>query len=240
MTTGRSKSPAYRAPSHVDRIGEAELLSFCGRTLANDRTSLFATDQQAGLTIFYAGNLEILKRPAVAVIGSRQVSPEGIARAHRIAKLLGDNDVTVVSGLAKGVDTAAHSGAIRSGGSTVGVIGTPVDKAYPAENSKLQQEIYEHHLLISQFPIGTRTFPSDFPKRNRTMAAISDASIIVEASDTSGTLHQAAECVRLGRWLFIMQSVAEDTRLSWPQKILNQPKVAVLSSVDDVLARIGR
>lgn len=238
MPSSRGRARSYTPPSEVNRISEADLLKFCNRTLANDRSSLFADDDKGGLTIFYSGNLEVLRRPSVAVIGSRQVSEIGIQRAHKIAKLLGENEVTVVSGLAKGVDTAAHLGAIASGGATVGVIGTPIDKVYPAENGQLQQDIYENHLLISQFPVGARTFPSDFPKRNRTMAAISDASIIVEASDTSGTLHQAAECVRLGRWLFIMKSVVDDTRLTWPKKFLMESNVAVLTSVDDVLDRI--
>lgn len=240
MGNTRANGVRYAPPTTVNRIGEQDLLRYCGRELTGDKESLFPKDNQGGVTIFWAGRLELLKNPAVAVIGSRDVSEDGIRRARQISKLLAENGVTVVSGLAKGVDAAAHSGAIQAGGETVAVIGTPLDKAYPVENSELQQEIYEHHLLISQFPSGTRTYPSDFPKRNRTMAAISDASIIVEASDTSGTLHQAAECVRLNRWLFIMRSVVDNPRLSWPQKFLNQPKVAVLSSVEDVLSRIGK
>src|SRR5205814_51885 len=109
----------------------------------------------------------------------------------------------IVSGLARGIDTAALMGAIEKGGRTVAVIGTPLDKAYPAENADLQTEIYSHHLLVTPFRIGEQVFKANFPKRNRVMAAISDATVIIEASDTSGTLHQAAECEKLGRWLFI-------------------------------------
>jgi DNA processing protein len=132
------------------------------------------------------------------------------------------------------------TGAIEAGGRVVAVIGTPLDKAYPAENAELQKAIYRDHLLVSPFPSGEQVFPSNFPKRNRVMAALSDATVIVEASDTSGTLHQAAECQRLGRWLFIMRSVAEDRKLKWPVKFIGKPKVAVLASTADILDVVRR
>jgi predicted Rossmann fold nucleotide-binding protein DprA/Smf involved in DNA uptake len=148
--------------------------------------------------------------------------------------------IVVVSGLAKAVDTAALTSAIENGGSTVAVIGTPLDKAYPAENSRLQENIYQGHLLLTPFEVGERTFKGNFPKRNRVMAAISDATVIVEASDTSGTLHQAAECGRLGRWLFIMKSILDDDRVSWPHDFIGKPKVAVLNSSQDIIDAIRR
>jgi len=235
MARARSGSSRYTPPMNVHQIGVQQLLAYCGRHMPAHQPSLFPKDKNADPVIYYSGELELLQRPAVAVIGSRDVSADGVARATRIAKLLSGQGVTIVSGLAKGVDTAAHKGAIEADGDTVAVIGTPIDKAYPAENAALQAEIYRKHLLISQFAPGTRTFPSDFPKRNRLMAAITDASIIVEASDTSGSLHQAAECVRLGKWLFIMKSVIEDPRLTWPQKFLKEPMVRELATADDVL-----
>ena len=138
------------------------------------------------------------------------------------------------------MDAAAHTSAIEHNGSTIAVIGTPLDKAYPAENSALQEWIYNEHLLISPFRQGEAVFRGNFPKRNRVMAALSDATVIVEASDTSGTLHQAAECQRLGRWLFVMKSVAEDPALEWPKSFLGKEKVAVLTSTLDIVNVIGR
>src|SRR5207247_10097113 len=105
--------------------------------------------------------------------------------------------IVVVSGLARGVDTEALSAAIAAGGRVIAVIGTPIDKAYPAENKRLQEQIYSEHLLISQFPPGRRVYQSNFPERNKLMAAISDATVIIEAGETSGTLHQAAAWVRV-------------------------------------------
>jgi DNA processing protein len=168
------------------------------------------------------------------------VSEEGRRRACRLAKELVLSGVTIVSGLAKGVDTAAMSCAVEAGGSTVGVIGTPLDKAYPAENARLQEQVYSDHLLLTPFRAGEAVFKGNFPKRNRVMAAISDATVIVEASDTSGTLHQAAECGRIGRWLFIMKSVAEDPRLTWPKSFIGKPQVAVLASTQDILDVVRR
>ena len=128
---------------------------------------------------------------------------------------------------------------MAAGGRTIAVIGTPLAKAYPAENARLQEEIYSHHLLISPFKDGETVFKSNFPKRNRVMAAISDATVIVEASDTSGTLHQAAECQRLGRWLFIMESVTKNPALTWPARFIGKNRVAILSSVEDILSAIN-
>jgi len=145
----------------------------------------------------------------------------------------------VVSGLALGVDTEALTAALEARGRTIAVIGTPIDKAYPAENKRLQELIYREHLLISQFPPGKKTYPSNFPERNKLMAAISDATVIVEASDTSGSLHQAAECLKLNRWLFIAKSVLEDRTLQWPSKFTHYPKTRPLNVTGDILGALS-
>jgi DNA processing protein len=125
---------------------------------------------------------------------------------------------------------------MKAGGHVIAVIGTPLDKAYPVENKRLQEQIYREHLLLSQFPAGQRVFQSNFPVRNRLMAAMTDVTAIVEASDSSGTLHQAAECVRLGRWLFLAESIVKNSRLTWPAKFLDKPRVRVLTSTEEMLA----
>jgi DNA processing protein len=192
------------------------------------------------VALYYAGDLSLLNMPAVAIVGAREVSSQGKSRAYRLARELAQAGVVVVSGLAKGVDTAAHYGAIENQGRTIAVIGTPISKAYPAENAPLQEQIYSHHLLVSPFAPGEAVFQSNFPKRNRVMALLSDATVIVEASDTSGSLHQAAECVRSNRWLFIMKSVMDDPALTWPQRFLGNPKVAVFASTQDILDAIKK
>jgi DNA processing protein len=207
---------------------------------------LIVPDQQARLgyesegldmRLWCAGDTTLIRKRSVAIVGTRDVSEPGAARSRRLAKELSEEGIVVFSGLAKGVDTQALRSAIDTGGRVVAVIGTPLEKAYPAENKRLQEEIYHHHLLVSQFHPGQRVFPSHFPERNKLMAALSDATAIIEAGETSGTLHQAAECVRLKRWLFITQAVM-NAGLAWPKKFENYEKFRVLKATEDVLNAI--
>jgi DNA processing protein len=170
--------------------------------------------------LYVAGQLPIpLPSPRVSVIGSRKASPKGLAAASSIARVLVKHDVIVVSGLAEGIDSSAHKGAIEANGYTIAVLGTPLNRVYPFKNQPLQEIIMQKHLAISQFPIGYPIMPKNFVIRNRTMALISDASIIVEAGNSSGSLHQGWEALRLGRPLFIWSPLMHDHSLTWPQKM---------------------
>ncbi len=236
----RSRPERYVAPFDVQRLNLQDALLASGREAAGDRQlDLLRERSSREAFVYCAGDLALLRRPSVAIVGAREVSHDGKSRAYKLAKELAEAGVTVVSGLAKGVDTAAHLGALENGGRTVAVIGTPVDKAYPAENKRLQEEIYRDHLLLSPFAVGEAVFKANFPKRNRVMALLSDATVIVEASDTSGSLHQAAECVRSNRWLFIMKSVLAAPSLTWPARFLGQERVVVLSSTQEIVDRIA-
>ena len=178
-------------------------------------------EKNAPKTLYFQGNTELLNRgPRVSIVGSRKASPEGLKRARSLARVLVEKGVVVVSGLADGIDTAAHTSALESAGETIAVIGTPLDKYYPARNKDLQMRLAQEQLVVSQFPIGTPTTPKSFPIRNRTMALLSDATVIVEAGENSGTLHQGWETLRLGRTLFLMESVANDPTLSWPREMI--------------------
>lgn len=186
-------------------------------------------------TIFVKGPMRIpIPRPRVSIVGSRKATIEGLNSANRIASTLVKSGVVIVSGLAEGIDTSAHKAAIQSHGHTIAVIGTPLNKVFPAKNFQLQKEIETNHLLISQFPIGHPTRPKDFVLRNRTMALISDATIIVEACESSGSLHQGWEALRLGRSLFIWKSIVENPELAWPKKMMEYGAI-VLSDPEDVI-----
>ena len=156
----------------------------------------------------------------VSIVGSRKPSEQGIKDAECLTSVLVQNGITVVSGLAEGIDSVGHLTAINNHGKTIAVLGTPLDKAYPAKNADLLKKIKENHLAVSQFQIGYPTKKENFPMRNRTMALISDATIIVEASETSGTRHQGWEALRLGRLVFIMKSVVDKNELTWPKEML--------------------
>ncbi len=166
------------------------------------------------------------------------MTEEGAARARRLSRELAVSGVTVVSGLAKGVDINAHRAAIAAGGATAAVIGTPLGQAYPAEHRDIQELIASEFLLISPFPEGASVYASNFPKRNRVMAALTIGTVIVEATDSSGTLHQAVECERLGRWLFILKSVYENPNLKWPKRYARYERVKIVASAEDVLGAL--
>lgn len=159
--------------------------------------------------LYVLGDSSLLRDGSrVSVVGSRKVSPEGLRRARTLSAWLTHAGVTVVSGLAEGVDTAAHETAIRQGGKTIAVIGTALSTAFPKKNTALQEKIARDYLLVSQFEPGRPPNKGNWPARNRTMALLSDATIIVEAGKTSGTIHQGWEALRLGRRLLIMESLA--------------------------------
>ena len=171
--------------------------------------------------LFVAGDAELLRSGRrVSVVGSRKVSEAGIRRTRKLVKKLVDQNIIVVSGLAAGVDAVAHTATIEAGGRTVAVLGTPLDKFYPASNKVLQTRLMREHAVVSQFPLGYPATPKNFPMRNRTMALLTDATVIVEAGEKSGTRHQGWEALRLGRDVFIMSNVAEDESLSWPQEMI--------------------
>jgi DNA protecting protein DprA len=248
MNATRRRSPIpspgrarYVAPDDSKSVSFRDLLRSSGKGALTSRQLEFLGEGRGvdDVRLFYAGDLGLISRKCISIVGTREASSDGLARASRLARELVDAGVVVVSGLARGIDTSAHLSAIESSGQTVAVIGTSLTKAYPAENARLQEQIWRNHLLITPFHEGQTVYRSNFPIRNRVMAAVSDATVIVEASDTSGTLHQAAECQRLGRWLFIMRKVAEDRSLTWPARFLNQDRVAMLSSTDDIISRIA-
>ena len=143
----------------------------------------------------------------------------------------------VVSGLAEGIDAAAHTATVDAGGRTVAVIGTPLSETFPTKHRDLQQLLMRQHLVVSQFPEGHPTTRKNFPLRNRTMALVSDASVIVEASDASGSLSQGWEALRLGRPLFLMASILEQPGLSWPKTMLDYGAM-VLNKPEDLLEQL--
>lgn len=156
----------------------------------------------------------------ISIIGAREASTEGIRRARVLARELAVQGVVVVSGLARGIDRTAHVAAIEAGGRTIAVIGTPLDEAYPSENAGLQRQIAAEHLVVSQFSEGTVTTRRHFPMRNQTMALLTDATVIVEAGESSGSRYQGWEALRLGRPLFLLESLVRNDNVSWPKAMI--------------------
>lgn len=183
--------------------------------------------------IYYQGWWDLVNTRSVAVVGSRKVSDEGARRTRKLVKCLVEDGFTIVSGLAEGVDTNAHQAALALGGKTIAVIGTPLSHQYPKQNSELQQIIRDNYLLISQVPF-QRYLEQDyrsnrifFPERNITMSALTEATIIIEASETSGTLTQAREALAQGRKLFILESCFQNPSITLPARFEAQGAIRV-------------
>lgn len=189
--------------------------------------------------LYFLGYWELAEAPRrVAVVGTRKVSKEGAARTRRLVRELVSHDYTIVSGLAQGVDTIAHETAISEGGKTIAVIGTPISETYPKENAALQRRIANEYLLVSQVPVlryksqGPQWNKIFFPERNKTMSVLSEATIIVEASETSGTLTQARAALAQGRKLFILESNFHNPDITWPARFERQGAIRVRETSD--------
>lgn len=193
--------------------------------------------------LYFIGWWNYTESKSIAVIGSRKPSDAGIRRARKLVKQLVENDYTIVSGLAEGIDTVAHTTAIEQGGVTYAVIGTPITEVYPKKNASLQKYISKNFLLVSQVPIWKyyqqdyRYNKNFFRERNKTMSALSDATVIVEAAEKSGTLIQARAALEQGRKLFILESCFKNQNLTWPAKFFKQGAIRV-STIDDILENL--
>ncbi len=236
MVTDIAGSPIYiRRAIEVDgeRFECLELLpeSLLGRLL-NEYEARYAA-----MRLYVVGHIPIpLPVPRVSVVGTRKPSSEGIEFAKRLVENLVREKVIVVSGLARGIDTVAHRTVIEEGGRTIAVLGTPLNVFYPPENKELQLRLMREHMVISQFPLGSPVTRKNFVIRNRTMALLSDATVIVEAGENTGVISQAWESIRLGRPL-IVTSIVESRNPSWLSE-LRRYGAEVLSdpdSLDDLL-----
>jgi DNA processing protein len=162
--------------------------------------------------VWVLGSLSPDDALAIAIVGTRRATPYGLEVAERLAFDLADRGVTIVSGLARGIDTAAHRGALAAGGRTVAVLGCGVDRIYPSENLRLARSIQERGALVSQFGPGTPPRPYHFPERNLTMAGLALGVVVIEAPDRSGALITARFASDIGREVFAV-----------PGKITSEP-----------------
>ena len=169
---------------------------------------------------------------AVSVVGSRKASPRGLQMARSIAHLLVDMKLTVIAGLAAGIDTAAHTAALERGGRTVAVIGTGINNVYPAANNDLQTEIESRGLVLSQFWPDAPPQPQNFLMRNAIMSGYGIATIVVEAGEQSGARAQARMAVEHGRPVILTDLVVDKTE--WGKALIERPDVYTVSSTSEV------
>ena len=188
--------------------------------------------------LFARGRIELANRPALAIVGSRNATPQGTANAESFARSFSASGVTIVSGLALGIDAAAHRGALTGEGSTIAVLGTGVDVLYPARNAALAAEIAERGLLLSEFGLGTQPIAHHFPRRNRLISGIGRGVLVVEAAVASGSLITARSALEQGREVFAIPGSIHSP-LSKGCHGLIKSGAKLVDSVEDVLAELG-
>jgi DNA processing protein len=181
----------------------------------------------------YRGTLREDDARSVAIVGTREASVEGIARATKLARGLAEAGVTVLSGLARGIDTAAHRAVVAAGGRTIAVMGTGINKVYPSENSELAEEIAATGALVSQFWPDSPPRTDTFPRRNIVMSGMGQGTVVIEASATSGAKMQARYALEHGKRLFLPSSLIHDRE--WARKYLERPGAMEVRDIDDIL-----
>jgi len=188
--------------------------------------------------LYVEGRLELLGRPALAVVGSRNCTAQGERDAERFARAFGDAGLTIVSGLALGIDAAAHRGGLGSRGSTLAVLGTGVDVVYPARNAGLAEQIRREGLLLSEFPLGTKALSHNFPRRNRLISGIAQGCLVVEAALASGSLITARAAADQGRDVFAIPGSIHSP-LSKGCHALIKAGAKLVESAEDLLAELS-
>ena len=189
------------------------------------------------LLLFTLGRAELLSVPSVAIVGSRLATPQGMDNAHAFARFLSEHRLTIVSGLALGIDGAAHEGGMDGPGSTVAFVGTGLDRVYPTTHGDLMRRIAEQGLVASEYPLGTPPIPDNFPRRNRLIAGIARGTLVVEAALESGSLITARMAVESGRDVFAIPGSIHSPQSRGCHRLI-QEGAKLVESGDDVLREL--
>ncbi len=187
--------------------------------------------------LFVRGELREEDVRSVAVVGTREASDAGIRKAQRMSKLLAGRGVTVVSGMARGIDSAAHRSAIESGGRTIAVLGTGITKTYPSENLELAEEITQHGALVSHFWPTRSPGRDTFPRRNVVTSGLSQGTVVIEASNTSGAKMQARLALEHGKKVFLLRSLVMDQ--PWALSYVAKRGAIEVTDVEEVIRHLA-
>lgn len=196
---------------------------------------LLAAIPDPPLLLYVKGRSELLASPAIAVVGSRNASMQGKANACAFARAFANAGLCVVSGMALGVDTAAHEGALGATGSTIAVIGTGIDRVYPARNRALAHRIAQRGCIVSEYPLGTPPTPGNFPRRNRVISGLSAGVLVVEAATGSGSLITAQLAAEQGRDVFAIPGSIHSALAKGCHQLIREG-AQLVETVDEVLA----
>lgn len=189
------------------------------------------------ILLFARGRLELLQSIMLGVVGTRRPTPYGLAVAERLSADLAHAGMTIVSGMARGIDSAAHKGALAAGGDTIAVLGCGVDVVYPSENRKLAAELATKGLIVSEFPMGAVAFPQNFPIRNRIISGMSAGVLVVEGAQYSGSAITAKLAMDQGREVFAVPGNIT-SKLSWGPNLLIKQGAKLIQDWNDVIAEL--
>ena len=187
---------------------------------------------------YYAGRREFLRCPAIAIVGSRNATPQGVEHAAAFAATLSAAGLTIVSGLATGIDAAAHRGGLSGDGRSIAVVGTGLDRVYPAANSALARRLERDGGLLSEFPLGTPPLPENFPRRNRVISGLARGVLVIEATLNSGSLITARFAAEQGREVFAVPG-SIDSPFSKGTHRLIRDGAKLVETAQDVLEELG-
>ncbi len=190
------------------------------------------------ILLYAKGKIELLENTTVAVVGSRNASTQGVLNAEKFSECLSQAGLCVSSGLAAGIDAAAHTGALRGSGSTIAVIGTGADIVYPARNRQLAHQIVEHGCLLSEYALGMPAVASNFPRRNRIISGLAQAVLVVEAAAQSGSLITARMAAEQGRDVFAIPGSIHSPLAKGCHQLIKQG-AKLVESAQDILDEIG-
>ncbi len=190
------------------------------------------------LLLYVKGRLDLLNRTALAVVGSRNATPQGLNNAESFAKSLSDAGLCIVSGMAHGIDAAAHKGALRGHGSSIAIVGTGLDKVYPSANRDLAHALAQQGALISEFPLATPPLAANFPRRNRLISGMSIGCLVVEASLQSGSLITARLALEQGRDVFAIPGSIHAPQSKGCHALLKQG-AKLVEAAQDILEELG-
>lgn len=188
--------------------------------------------------LYAKGNRALLNQPSIAIVGSRNASVQGEKNAEAFAEGLCAYGLCVISGLALGIDGAAHRGALKANGATIAVVGTGLDIIYPAKHRDLAHQIAEHGLIISEFPLGTASLPQNFPKRNRIISGLSLGCLVVEANLQSGSQITARLAAEQGREVFAIPGSIHSPMSKGCHQLIKQG-AKLVDSLQDIVDELG-
>lgn len=189
------------------------------------------------ILLYVKGHLALLAAPTIAVVGSRNATAQGISNAEKFSESLSLGGLCISSGLAAGIDSAAHAGALRGTGSTIAVIGTGADIVYPARNRQLAHQIVEHGCLISEYPLGMPAIAGNFPRRNRIISGLAQGVLVIEAAAQSGSLITARMAAEQGREVFAIPGSIHSPLAKGCHQLIKQG-AKLVESAQDILDEI--